>query len=323
MPSAIRIYKVGSPEVMTVEDTKGQEPGPGQAWIEQEAIGVNFLDVGQRKGTTSIPLPSGLGYEAAGRVHAIGAGVENVRVGDRVGYATGPIGSYASGRLYPADRLVRLPDNLGYADAAAILFKALTAQYLIKSTYPVGPGKVVVLYGATGAVGQIMTPWAKHLGATVIGVVSKEANIAAAKALGCDTALVSGPSFAADVARVTDGQKADVVYDAVGRATFQSSLDSLRPRGMLVSFGASSGPVPPVDVSTLNAKGSLFLTRPSVFAYAAQASEYQQRMQDILAAWTAGIIKPTIWKTYPLANASDAHAALEAGKSSGAIVLIP
>jgi NADPH2:quinone reductase len=324
MVSVIRLARTGGPEVLTLEETNEQPPGQGEAWIEQEAIGVNFLDVTQRNGAVPIPLPSGLGYEGAGRVTAVGAGVENVHVGDRVAYAAGPIGAYASGRLYPADRLVRIPKDLTCVDAAAVLFKGITAQYLIKSTYPVGPGKVMVLYGAAGAVGQIMTPWAKHLGAFVIGVVSKQASVALAQSLGCDAVLLWGAGdLAAEVAKLTGGRKADVVYDPIGRATFAASLDSLRPRGLLVSFGASSGPPPAVEVGTLNAKGSLFLTRPSLAAYTADAGEYRERAEDVLAAVAAGIIKPSVWRSFPLSDASDAHAALEGGKSSGAIILRP
>jgi NADPH2:quinone reductase len=324
MVSVIRLARTGDPEVMTLEETNEKLPGQGEAWIDQEAIGVNFLDVTQRNGAVPIPLPSGLGYEGAGRVTAIGAGVDNIRVGDRVAYATGPIGAYASGRLYPADRLVRIPKDLTGVDAAAVLFKGITAQYLIKSTYPVGPRKVMVLYGAAGAVGQIMTPWAKHLGAFVIGVVSKQASVALAQSLGCDAVLLWGAGdLAAEVAKLTGGRKADVVYDPIGRATFAASLDSLRPRGLLVSFGASSGPPPAVEVGTLNAKGSLFLTRPSLAAYTADAGEYRERAEDVLAAVAAGIIKPSVWRSFPLSDASDAHAALEGGKSSGAIILRP
>jgi NADPH:quinone reductase len=323
MAIVIRISRNGGPDVMSVEEVQARAPGPGQAWIEQEAIGVNFLDVAQRRGSAPLPLPSGLGYEGAGRVTAIGSGVENVRIGDRVAYATVPIGAYASGRLCPAERLVRLPDAISSVDAAAILFKGLTAQYLIKSTYPVGPGKVVVLYGAAGAVGRLMTPWAKSLGAHVIGVVSKEADRAPAKALGCDEVLLWTAGLAAEITRLTDGRKADVVYDPIGRVTFEASLDSLRPRGMLVSFGASSGPPPPVDLSTLGGKGSLYLTRPSLFTYTAQLEEYRQRADDVLTACTNRIIEPSVWKTFPLAAASEAHAELEAGRSAGAIVLIP
>jgi NADPH:quinone reductase len=323
MAIVIRIPRTGGPEVMSVEEVPAQAPGPGQAWIEQDAIGVNFLDVAQRRGAAPISLPSGLGYEGAGRVTAIGPGVENVGIGDRVAYATVPIGAYASGRLCPAERLVRLPEAISSVDAAAVLFKGLTAQYLIKSTYPVGPGKVVVLYGAAGAVGRLMTPWVKSLGAHVIGIVSREADRAPAKAAGCDEVLLWNAGLAAEISRVTDGRKADVVYDPIGRVTFEASLDSLRPRGMLVSFGASSGPPPPVDLSTLGGKGSLYLTRPSLFTYTASLEEYRQRADDVLTACTNRVIEPSVWKTFPLAAAAEAHAELETGRSSGAIVLIP
>jgi NADPH2:quinone reductase len=324
MTFVIQIARTGAPDVMTLKEVNESNPGPGDAWIEQQAIGVNFLDVTQRNGAVPIPLPSGLGYEGAGRVTAIGAGVDGIHVGDRVAYAGGPIGAYASGRLYRADRLVRLPVDVTSADAAAVLFKGITAHYLIKSTYPVGPGTVMVLYGAAGALGQIMTPWAKYLGAFVIGVVSKETSVTRAQSLGCDAVLLWGAgNLAEHVAKLTDGKRADVIYDPIGRATFTASLDSLRPRGMLVSFGASSGPPPAVEVETLNAKGSLFLTRPSIFKYIADAGEYRQRAEDVLAAVAAGIIKPSIWKSFPLSEASGAHAALEGGKSSGAILLRP
>ncbi|HVG48223.1 MAG TPA: quinone oxidoreductase, partial [Rubellimicrobium sp.] len=303
----------------TVEPT---EPGAHEAWIEQEAVGVNFLDVTQRKGAVPIPLPGGLGLEGAGRVTAVGSAVTNVAVGDRVAYILGPLGAYASGRLYSAERLVRLPETLSFDDAATVLFKGITAQYLLKSTYPVGPGTVVLLYGVAGGLGQIMAPWAKHLGAFVIGVVSKEASIERARALGCDAVLVWGAcDLPAEVATLTNGRKADVVYDGIGRDTFGASLDSLRPRGLLASIGASTGAPPPIEVGTLNAKGSLFLTRPSLAAHATDIAEYRERAQDVFAAVAAGIIKPSAWKTYPLADAAEAHAALESGASAGPILL--
>ena len=324
MTSVVRIARTGGPEVMTIETTSPAGPGPGEVWLEQEAVGVNFLDVTQRNGAVPIPLPSGLGLEGAGRVAAVGAGVANVREGDLVAYATGPLGAYASGRLYPAERLVHIPQRLTPLDAAAVLFKGITAQYLLKSTYPVGPGTIIVLYGVAGGVGQIMTRWAKHLGAFVIGIVSKQDSVALAETLGCDAVLVFNPeTLAADVAKITNGKKADVVYDPIGKVSFNASLDSLRPRGLLVSFGASSGAPPAIEVGTLNAKGSLFLTRPSIAAHTANAQEYRQRADDVLAAVAAGIIKPTIWNTYPLDRVADAHAALEQGKSAGAIVLRP
>ena len=324
MASVIRIVQTGGPEVMTIEELSEQTPGPGEVWLKQEAVGVNFLDVTQRNGAVPIPLPSGLGYEAAGRVNAVGPGVINVSIGDRVAYATGPIGAYASGRIFPAERLVRLPDDVSYDEAAGVLFKGITAQYLLKSVYPVGPGKVVLLYAASGALGQIMARWAKHLGAAVIGVVSSDAREYAARSAGCDAVLAWGASdMTAEVGKFTGGKKVDVVYDSIGRTTFAASLDSLRPRGMLVSFGAASGAPAAVEVGTLNAKGSLFLTRPSIFAYTADSDEYRDRAADVLAALAAGTIKPAVWQTFSLAQAAEAHAALEGRKSHGAIVLKP
>ncbi|MBV7569410.1 quinone oxidoreductase [Pseudomonas sp. PDM27] len=324
MVSAIRFNQSGNPEVLNLETLSEQSPGPGEVWLEQAAIGVNFLDVTQRKGAVPVALPSGLGLEGAGRVAVVGAGVSNVQVGDRVAYATGPVGSYASARLFPAERLVRIPDALSFADAAAVMFKGITAQYLLKATYPVGQGTTILLYGVAGGLGEIMVPWAKHLGATVIGVVSKPASVEKAQALGCDEVLVfDADNLASQVARFTEGRKVDVVYDPIGRASFQASLDCLRPRGLMVSFGASSGAPSAVELSTLNAKGSLFLTRPSLAAHTASASEYQERAQDVLAAIGAGIIKPRIWASYSLADAARAHADLESGRSSGAIILKP
>ncbi|WP_434700132.1 quinone oxidoreductase family protein [Pseudomonas sp. D1-1] len=324
MATAIRFNQFGSPDVLTLQAAPEQSPGPGEVWLEQEAIGVNFLDVTQRKGAVPIPLPSGLGLEGAGRVAAVGADVSNVKVGDRVAYATGPIGAYASARLYPAQRLVRIPDALSFDDAAALMFKGITAQYLLKSTYPVGPGSTLLLYGVAGGLGAIMVPWAKHLGAFVIGVVSRQASVEKAKALGCDEVLVfDADSLASDVARITGGQKVDVVYDPIGRVSFLASLDSLRPRGLLVSFGASSGAPAAVELATLNAKGSLFLTRPSLAAHTATVDEYQARAQDVLAAIDSAVIQPRIWASYALADAASAHADLESGRSSGAIILKP
>ncbi|MFJ4374560.1 quinone oxidoreductase family protein [Pseudomonas japonica] len=324
MTSAIRFSQAGAPEVLKLQAVDTLEPGPGEVWLEQEAIGVNFLDVSQRKGAVPVPLPGGLGLEGAGRVVRIGAGVGNVAVGDRVAYATGPLGGYASARLFPAERLVRLPDSVSAQDAAAVLFKGITAQYLLKSTYPVGPGTTVLLYGVAGGLGSLMAPWARYLGARVIGVVSRQASVDKARALGCDEVLVFDPqTLAAEVSRLTDGRKVDVVYDPIGRVSFEASLDSLRPRGVMVSFGASSGAPAPVEMATLNSKGSLFVTRPSLAAHTATAEEYQARAADVLAALDAGIISARIWGRYALADAAQAHADLESGRSSGAIILTP
>jgi NADPH2:quinone reductase len=323
MTYAIRLKQSGGPQVLELEQVEQSAPGPGQAWIEQHAIGVNYLDVTQRNGAVPIPLPNGLGLEAAGIVAAVGPDVENVVVGDRVAYALGPLGSYATGRLYPANRLVKLPDAISFEDAAAVVFKGITAQYLIKSTFAVGPGRVVLLYGAAGALGHLLAPWAKHLGASVVGVVSKEASVARAKAAGCDHVLVWSDNLPADVARVTNGHKADVIYDGIGRKTFAASLDSLHQRGTLVSIGASSGSPPPVEVGTLNAKGSLFLTRPGLAAHATDVEEYRKRVLDVFDAVERGVIRPAIWKIYALSDVAQAHEALESGKSAGAIVLKP
>ncbi|CAK9888941.1 MULTISPECIES: quinone oxidoreductase family protein [Pseudomonas] len=324
MVMQVRLQQTGAPAVLHLEQTTAQAPGPGEVWLEQAAIGVNPLDVSQRKGEVRIALPSGLGLEGAGTVAAVGRGVSDVAVGDRVGYATGPLGAYASARLYPAERLVKLPDTLGLDEAAAVLFKGITAQYLLTSTYPVGPGTRLMIYGAAGALGQLLVPWAKHLGAFVIGVVSKPDSVARARAAGCDEVLVfDAATLAAQVLDLTQGRKLDVVYDPIGRLSFEASLDSLRPRGLLVSCGMASGAPPAIELSTLNAKGSLFITRPSLAAHTATAAEYQQRAQKVLATLTAGIIRPQIWQRYALADAAMAHEDLQQGRSQGAIILTP
>lgn len=324
MATVITFSAPGGPEVLEAREQGLPTPGPGQVLIDQQAIGINYLDVTQRNGAVPVPLPSGLGLEGAGVVAAVGEGVTSAKVGDRVAYATGPLGAYASSRVLPAEKLVPLPASVSCEDAAAVLFKGITAQYLLKSTYPVGPGTVMVLYGVAGGLGAIMASWAKHLGATVIGVVSREASVAKAKALGCDEVLVfNAASLAEQVAAFTQGQKADVVYDPIGRDTFAASLDCLKPRGLMVSFGASSGAPAAVEVSTLNAKGSLFLTRPSIVAHTATPAEYQARAQDVLAALEAGIIQPRVCRTYPLGEAAQAHADLESGRTSGTLLLIP
>jgi NADPH:quinone reductase len=324
MSIAIRMTEIGGPDVLKPVSITEVRPGAGEVWLEQDAIGVNYLDVDQRSGAVPIPLPSGLGLEAAGRVAAIGPDVGNVAVGDRVAYILGPIGGYASGRLYPAERLLRLPDNVSAEDAATVLFKGITAHYLLHTTYAVSTGTVVLLYGAAGALGQVMVPWAKSLGAFIIGVVSKQASVARARAVGCDAVLVWGEcDLPAEVAKLTDGHKAHVVYDPIGKLTFPTSLECLRPRGLMVSFGASSGAPDPVAVGTLNAKGSLFLTWPGLAAHATELGEYRQRADAVFGAVTAAIIKPAAWKIFALSDAAAAHTALQKGQSAGAVLLKP
>lgn len=236
----------------------------------------------------------------------------------------GPVGSYSSGRLYPADRLVKLSDDVSFSDATSILFKGVTAQYLLKTTYQVGPGTRILLYGAAGPVGQILCRWAKHLGATVFGVVSRAASIETARAAGADEVLVWGErNLPSEVTRLTQGRKMDVVYDGVGKNTFEASLDSLRLRGLMVSFGASSGLPDPVSVTTLNSKGSLFLTRPSLASHVAELAEYRGRMEDVLKAFQAGIIKSPYSQTIPLDQVQKAHELLESGKAGGSLILQP
>jgi NADPH:quinone reductase len=323
MAAAVRIEKPGDVNVMTIAEVATSRPGRGEVWIEHEAIGVNYLDIMQRKGTAPLPMPNGLGLEAAGRVVEIGPAVENVAVGDRVAYILGPIGAYSSGRAYPADRLVRLPSSVTFEEAAATLFKAVTAQYLIKSTYPVRDGSIVMAYGAAGGVGQFLVPWAKALGAFVVGVVSKEASMERARNAGCDEVLVWGDDLPQRLQAATNGQKADVVYDGVGADTFGASLDSLRSRGMLVSIGASSGPPPAVEMGALNSKGSLFVTRPGLAAHATDIAEYRERVRDVFEAIEKGIIRPSVSKAFALSEVAEAHRLLENGEARGALILKP
>lgn len=316
--------KTGRPLVLQLEDVEQKAPGPSEVWLEHDAIGVNYLDVTQRNGAVPITLPSCLGLEGAGRVVAIGNDVANVKPGDRVGYIMGTLGSYATGRLFPSDRLVILPDAMSSKDAASLLFKGATAQYLLKTTYAVGPGDNVLLYGAAGPLGQIMCSWAKHLGATVFGVVSRATSIERAQKAGAHHVLIWGQcNLPEEIERLTSGRKVDVVYDAVGKITFDASLDCLRPRGLMVSFGASSGPPEPVPVSTLNYKGSLYLTRPSLAQHLVSLEDYHARLTDVIDAFLGGIIRSPLAHTFPLKQASRAHELLEAGLAEGAVVLTP
>lgn len=324
MTDVVRLEGFGSAEQLRLRDIQIGEPDRGEVRLKQYAVGVNPLDISQRRGEVRIALPSGIGLEGAGVVEAVGAEVTNVRVGDRVAYATGPIGSYAAVRLYPAERLIKLPGNMSFEEAASVLFKGITAQYLLKTTYPVTKGTSILVYGAAGGVGQLMASWAKHLGANVIGVVSKEASLERALAAGCDHVYVfDSTTLAACVTEATGGMKADVVYDPIGKQTFETSLDCLRPRGLMVSYGITSGVPDPVAVGTLNAKGSLYLTRPSLMAHTLTAEAYQERATDVLDAIAQGIIRANISKTYPLKEAAQAQQDIEQGRSKGSVVLIP
>jgi NADPH2:quinone reductase len=323
MTKAIRIHVNGGPEVMVWEDVPTPEPGPGEALIKHEAIGLNFIDVYFRTGLYKAPnLPLIIGQEGAGTVLAVGANVTNLAAGDRVAYA-GPLGGYATERVIAADRLVNLPDNISFQTGAAMMLQGMTAQFLLRRTYRVSPGDTIVVHAAAGGVGLIMCQWAKHLGATVIGVVSTEEKAALAHAHGVAHTVIGHASLVSEVKRITGGAMAPVVYDSVGKDTFMASIDSLAPLGLMASYGSASGPVPPVELSLLAAKGSLYLTRPTLATYTAKRSELQSGAADLFAVVASGAIKIEVNQTFSLQDAGAAHTALEGRKTTGSTVLLP
>ena len=325
MPKAIRIHAHGGPEVLTYEDVDPGKPGAGQALIRQTAIGLNFLDIYYRTGLYAAPngLPLIPGGEAAGVVIALGEGVANVKVGDRVAYATGT-GSYAQERTIAADRLVVLPDGISDDQAAGMMLKGMTAEYLLKRTYPVKRGDVVLYHAAAGGVGLLLGQWAKHLGATVIGTASSADKIALAEAHGFDHVInYRDTDFVAAVKDITGGEKCDVVYDFVGNDTFPGSLDCLKPRGMFVTFGQSSGPIAPFQLAMLSQKGSLYVTRPTLFTYVAKREDLEASAQALFDVVSSGKVVVEINQTYPLEEAGRAQADLEGRKTTGTTVLIP
>ena len=325
MSKAIRIYETGGPDVMRWEDVDPGVPEPGEAQVRHEAVGLNFIDVYHRTGLYPLPaLPATPGLEGAGIVEQIGEGVTEVGVGDRVAYAGIPPGAYAQIRRLPAHRLVKLPDSISSRQGAAMMLQGMTARYLLRGCYAVKTGDTILIHAAAGGVGSIVCQWAKHLGATVIGTVGSEKKAEIAKANGCDHPIVySEEDFAARTREITDGAGVDVVYDSVGQATFMQSLDCLRPMGMMVSFGQSSGPVPPVDLGVLAARGSLFLTRPSLMAYTADRKDLLENAEDLFAVVASGAVRIEVNQTYPLAEAARAHQDLEARKTTGSTILIP
>ena len=321
---AIRIHAHGGPEVLRWEDMPTPEPGPGEALIHHEAVGLNYIDVYFRIGLYKIPhLPATLGLEGAGVVRAVGEGVTEVAVGDRVAYAGGPIGAYATERVIAADRLVKLPDTIDFATGAAMMLQGMTAQYLIRRTYRVRSGETILVHAAAGGVGLILCQWAKHLGVRVIGVVSTEEKAELARAHGADHVVVGHQSLAAEVKRITDGAMVPVVYDGVGRDTFAPSLDCLAPLGLMVSYGNASGAVPPVELGMLAAKGSLFLTRPTLATYTAKRDDLVAVANDLFGVVASGAVKIRVNQTFPLAEAAAAQEALEARRTTGSTVLIP
>ena len=323
MTKAIRIHTNGGPEVMVWEVVPTPEPGPGEALIKHEAIGLNFIDVYFRSGLYKAPsLPLIIGQEGAGTVLAVGPDVKSPAVGDRVAYA-GPLGGYATERVIAADRLVKLPDTISFETGAAMMLQGLTAQYLIRRTFAVTPGDTIVVHAAAGGVGLILCQWAKHLGATVIGVVSSEEKAELARANGAAHPVVGHAKLAAEVKRLTGGAMVPVVYDSVGKDTFAASIDCLAPLGLMVSYGNASGPVPPVDISMLGAKGSLFLTRPTLATYTSKRSDLERIAADLFDVVGSGVVKIQVNQTFSLKDAGLAHAALEGRKTTGSTVLIP
>ncbi len=319
--NAIRINQTGGPEVLRYEELPAPTPGPADALVRIEAVGVNFVDIYNRKGLYQTPTPFTAGAEAAGVVEAVGAQVKDVRVGDRVACARVP-GAYATQAVIPADRLVKLPDGVDSRVGAAVILQGLTAHYLTHSTYPVKRGDTILLHAAAGGVGLLLTQMAKMLGARVIGTVSTEAKAAIAKQTGADDIILyTSQDFEAETKRLTGGRGVPVVYDSVGKTTFDKSLNCLLPRGYLVLFGQSSGPVGPVDPQILNAKGSLFLTRPTLTHYALTRDELLARSGDVLGWVKAGKLKVRIDRTFPLAQAADAHRYLESRQSTGKVIL--
>ena len=320
---AVRVHKYGGPEVLTLEEIPVPEPKAGEARVKIEAIGVNYIDIYQRTGLYPLQTPFTLGTEGAGIVDAVGPNVTEVKKGERVGYASIP-GSYAEYAIVPAARLVPIPSNIDARSAAALMLQGMTAHYLTHSTYPLKKGDTALLHAAAGGVGLLLIQIAKQLGATVIGTVSTEAKAKLAKEMGADyLILYTQTDFLAEVKKLTDGRGVNVVYDSVGQTTFDKSLDCLRPRGYLVLFGQSSGPVPPFDPGKLAAKGSLFLTRPSLPHYTLERSELLQRANDVFNSTATGRLKVKIDKTFPLAEAAEAHRQLEGRKTTGKVILLP
>ncbi len=322
MSFAIRIHEVGGPEVLKWQEVAVGEPGPGEVRLRHGAVGLNFIDVYFRSGLYPADVPFTPGLEASGIVEALGEGVSDLNVGDRVAYAAPPAGAYSEVRLMPADRVIGVPDEVSDELAAAMMLKGMTAQYLLRRTYRVNPGDTILFHAAAGGVGLIACQWAKHLGATVIGTVGSDEKAELAAAHGCDHPIVySRENFVERVKSITDGDGVPVVYDSVGKNTFMGSLDCLSPMGSMVAFGQSSGPIPPMELGLLAAKGSLFLTRPTLMTYTARREDLVATADELFQVVQAGAVKLEINQRFPLREAADAHRALEARETTGSTIL--
>jgi NADPH2:quinone reductase len=323
MSKAIRFYQTGGPEVLIWEEIHVGKPGPGEARVRQTAVGLNYVDIYVRRGLYPVPLPSGLGTEAAGVVEEIGPDVTEVKPGDRVAYAGGPLGAYSEARVLPADRLVVQPEGISDQQAAAMMLKGLTVQYLIRQIHKVDKGGTILFHAAAGGVGLIACQWANSLGGTVIGTVGSDEKAKIAHAHGCAYPIIyTREDFVERVAQITRGEKLPVVYDSIGKDTFMKSLDCLKPRALMVSFGQSSGPIGPVDLGIFAQKGSLFFTRPTLNTYAARRADLLAMAKDLFDVVLSGAVKIEIKQTYPLKEAAQAHRNLESRKTVGSTVLI-
>lgn len=324
MVMAIRIHETGGTDVLRWEEVEVGDPGPGEARLRQTAVGLNFIDTYHRTGLYPMPFPAILGVEAAGVVEAIGENVTDVAIGDRVAYTEMPPGAYTQARIMPADRLVKLPDSMDDLTAGAAMLKGLTAQFLLRRTYPVQPGDTILVHAAAGGVGLIMCQWAKHLGATVIGTVSSEEKAELARTHGCDHPIIyTRDKFTEQVKEITSGGGLPVVYDSVGKDTFMDSLDCLRPLGMMVTYGNASGPPPDINPLLLAQKGSLFLTRPVLMTYNQERAALTTAAEDLFSVLDNGAVRVHVRQTYALKEAAQAQDDLVARKTTGSSVLVP
>jgi NADPH:quinone reductase-like Zn-dependent oxidoreductase len=320
----IRIHRTGGPEVLDWEEVDLGDPGEGEVLIRHNAVGLNYIDVYHRSGLYPLPLPSGIGSEGAGVVEKVGKKVKEIREGDRVAYATQPLGAYSTARIMPAARLVKIPKEIDDKTAAAMMLQGMTVEYLIHRTYRVKEGDTILVHAAAGGIGLILCQWAKALGATVIGTVSSDEKAALAKAHGCKHPIVyTREDFVARVKEITKGKGLPVVYDSVGKDTWPKSLDCLQLRGLMVSFGNASGPLPPINSGDLVSRGSLFFTRPTLASYTATREELDLSAKRVMSAIKSGKVKIRVNQTYPLRQAADAHRDLEARKTTGSTVLLP
>ena len=324
MPHAIRVHETGGPDSLRWEAVDAGDPGPGEVRVRHVAVGLNFIDVYHRTGLYPLPLPFVPGLEAAGVVEALGDAVEGLEVGNRVAYGAGPLGAYSQERIIGAERLVRIPPGVDDNSAAAMMLQGMTVEYLLRRTYRVQAGDTILVHAAAGGVGLIACQWAKHLGATVIGTVGNDEKAELARAHGCDHPVVyTRESFVDRVRELTGARGVPVVYDSVGRDTFLDSLQCLQPRGMMVSFGQSSGSVAPIDPGLLSAKGSLFLTRPTLMNYVASRAELESSAAALFEVVAGGQVKVEVRQTFALADAAQAHHALEGRRTTGSTVLVP